>query len=173
MDVSEPLFTIGIKDQVASEKEKVKKHLAIEILLNIIIGKSSNLYQKLYNEGIMFGIPGMDYEFSRDYAHVLITGQSKEPEKVYVEFKKEINKVNRNGINVDEFDRAKKMLYGSFIKEYDEPGDIARMFLSDFFKGINSFEYLEEITTINRQYVEQVLKDVFAEDKMILSVIKK
>ena len=65
------------------------------------------------------------------------------------------------------------MLYGSFIKEYDEPGDIARMFLSDFFKGINSFEYLEEITTINRQYVEQVLKDVFAEDKMILSVIKK
>lgn len=41
------------------------------------------------------------------------------------------------------------MLYGSFIKEYDEPGDIARMFLADFFKGINSFEYLEEITTIN------------------------
>ena len=173
MDVSEPLFTIGIKDQVASEKEKVKKHLAIEILLNIIIGKSSNLYQKLYNEGIMFGTPGVDYEFSRDYAHVLITGQSKEPTKVYAEFKTEINKVNENGINVDEFDRAKKMLYGSFIKEYDEPGDIARMFLSDFFKGINSFEYLEEITTINRQYVEQVLKDVFAEDKRILSVIKK
>ena len=73
----------------------------------------------------------------------------------------------------EEFKRMKKMLYGSFIKEYDEPGDIARMFLADFFKGINSFEYLEEITTINEQYVEQILNEVFNENKMILSVIKK
>ena len=65
------------------------------------------------------------------------------------------------------------MMCRSFIKEYDEPGDIARMFLADFFKGINSFEYLEEITTINEQYVEQILNEVFNENKMILSVIKK
>ena len=173
MDVSEPLFTIGIKDKVAEEKEKVKKHLAIEILLNIIIGKSSKLYQDLYNRGIMFVAPGVDYEFSRDYAHVLITGQSKEPEKVYMEFKNAVKELKQNEIKTEEFERIKKMLYGAFIKEYDEPGDIARMFLADFFKGINSFEYLEEITVINKQYVEQILKEVFNEDKMVLSVIKK
>ena len=173
MDVSEPLFTIGIKDKVATQKEKVKKHLAIEILLNMIIGKSSNLYQDLYNKGIMFVAPGMDYEFSRDYAHILITGQSKNPQQVYDEFKKTVTNLKENGINIEEFERTKKMLYGEFIKEYDEPGDIARMFLSDFFKEINSFEYLEEITIINEQYVEQMLKEVFNEDKMIISVIKK
>ena len=173
MDVSEPLFTIGIKDKVANEKEKVKKHLAIEILLNIIIGKSSNLYQNLYNKGVMFSTPGIDYEFSRDYAHILITGQSKEPEKVYEAFKKTVNELKEKGIKAEEFERMKKMLYGAFIKEYDEPGDISRMFLADFFKGINSFEYLEEITIINEQYVEQILKEVFIENKMVLSVIKK
>ena len=47
------------------------------------------------------------------------------------------------------------------------------MFLADFFKGINSFDYLEEIATINKAYVQQVLKDVFDEQKMIISVIKK
>ena len=173
MDVSEPLFTIGIKDNVANEKEKVKKHLAIEILLNVLMGKSSKLYQSLYNQGILFSVPGFDYEFSRDYAHVLITGQSKYPEKVYGQFKNAVKELKENGININEFERIKKMLYGSFIKEYDEPGDIARMFLADFFKGINSFEYLEEITVINEQYVEQVLKEVFTEEKMIISVIKK
>ena len=173
MDVSEPLFTIGIKDKIAIQKEKVKKHLAIEILLNMIIGKSSNLYQDLYNNGIMFVAPGIDYEFSRDYAHILITGQSKNPQQVYDEFKKTVMNLKENGINIEEFERTKKMLYGEFIKEYDEPGDIARMFLSDFFKEINSFEYLEEITIINEQYVEQMLKEVFTEDKMIISVIKK
>ena len=173
MDVSEPLFTIGIKDKVASEKEKVKKHLAIEILLNMIIGKSSKLYQDLYNKGIMFVAPGTDYEFSRDYAHILITGQSKYPEQVYDVFKSVVNELKKNGIEKKEFERMKKMLYGSFIKEYDEPSDVARMFLADFFKGINSFEYLEEITIINEQYVEQILKEIFVEDKMVLSVIKK
>ena len=173
MDVSEPLFTIGIKDKVATQKEKVKKHLAIEILLNMLIGKSSDLYQELYKSGVMFSIPNVDYEFSRDYAHILVTGQSKEPEKVYESFKNAIRGLREKGIESEEFKRMKKMLYGSFIKEYDEPGDIARMFLADFFKGINSFEYLEEITTINEQYVEQILNEVFNENKMILSVIKK
>ena len=173
MDVSEPLFTIGIKDKVATQKEKIKKHLAIEILLNMLIGKSSDLYQELYKSGVMFSIPNVDYEFSRDYAHILVTGQSKEPEKVYESFKNAIRELREKGIESEEFKRMKKMLYGSFIKEYDEPGDIARMFLADFFKGINSFEYLEEITTINEQYVEQILNEVFNENKMILSVIKK
>ena len=139
----------------------------------MIIGKSSRLYQDLYNTGIMFTTPGMDYEFSSDYAHILITGQSKDPEKVYVKFKKMVNDLKINGIKKEEFKRIKKMLYGTFIKEYDETGDISRMFLADFFKGINSFEYLDEITIINEQYVEQVLKEVFTEEKMILSVIKK
>ena len=173
MDVSEPLFTIGIKDKVATQKEKVKKHLAIEILLNMLIGKSSDLYQELYKSGVMFSMPGVDYEFSRDYENILVKGQSKEPEKVYESFKNTIRELKEKGIESEEFKRMKKMLYGSFIKEYDEPGDIARMFLADFFKGINSFEYLEEITTINEQYVEQILNEVFNENKMILSVIKK
>ena len=173
MDVSEPLFTIGIKDKVATPKEKVKKHLAIEILLNMLIGKSSKLYQELYNKGMLFVTPGVDYEFSRDYAHILITGQSKYPEQVYDLFKNAVNELKENGIDLEEFERVKKMLYGSFIKEYDEPGDIARMFIADFFKGINSFEYLEEIATINEQYVEQMLKEVFVDNKMVLSVIKK
>ena len=121
MDVSEPLFTIGIKDKVATQKEKVKKHLAIEILLNMLIGKSSDLYQELYKSGVMFSIPNVDYEFSRDYAHILVTGQSKEPEKVYESFKNAIRELREKGIESEEFKRMKKMLYGSFIKEYDEP----------------------------------------------------
>ena len=46
------------------------------------------------------------------------------------------------------------------------------MFLADYFKGINSFDYLEEISTINVEYLNQVLKDVFNEKNMILSVVK-
>ena len=173
MDVSQPLFKIGIKDKVDDNKEKVRKHIAIEILLNMIIGKSSKLYKELYDEGLLFSVPSIDYEFSRGYAHILVTGQSPEPEKVYEKFKDTVSKMKESSIDIPEFNRIKKRIYGEYVKEYNDTADIARMFLADFFKEINSFDYLEEIPTINEQYLEQILKNVFDDKKMIISVIKK
>ena len=173
MDVSQPLFAIGIKDKVADVKERVRKHIAIEILLNMIIGKSSKLYKELYDEGLLFAVPSLDYEFARGYAHVLITGQSPEPEKVYEKFKKAVEEMKASTIDTKEFNRIKKRIYGEYVKEYNDVEDIARMFLADYFKEINSFDYLEEISTINEQYVEQILKQVFDDKKMVISVIKK
>ena len=172
MEVSIPLFTIGIKDICKDDNGKVKKHIAIEILLNMIIGKSSNLYKELYDNGDIYGVPSLDYEFSKGYAHIVISGQSKNPELVYEKIKKEINNIKENGVNKEDFDRIKKMIYGDYVKEYNEVADIARMFLSDYFKGINSFDYLEEIETINEQYTESILKNLFDEEKMVISVVR-
>lgn len=172
MEVSRPLYTIGIKDVVADEKEKVRKHIAIEILLNMLIGASSELYKKLYDIGNSYSIPGIEYEFDKNYAHILITGQSNNPEELYEMFKEEVGRLIDQGISKNDFERTKKMIYGEYIKEYNDVTDIARMFLSDYFKGINSFEYLEEITTINVEYLKEVLKNVFNVKNMILSVVR-
>ena len=173
MDVSQPLFAIGIKDKLVDTKERVRKHIAIEILLNMIIGKSSKLYKELYDEGILFATPSLDYEFARGYAHILVTGQSPKPEVVFNRFKNIIETMKKSSINSEEFNRIKKRIYGEYVKEYNDVADIARMFLADFFKEINSFDYLEEINTVNEQYAEQILKEVFDDKKMIISVIKK
>ena len=173
MDVSQPLFTIGIKDKLVDTKERVRKHIAIELLLNMIIGKSSKLYKELYDEGILFTTPGLDYEFARGYAHILITGQSPKPEEVFTRFKKTVEMMKKASINSEEFNRIKKRIYGEYVTEYNDVADIARMFLADFFKEINSFDYLEEINTVNEQYAKQILKEIFDDKKMIISVIKK
>lgn len=177
LEVSQPLYTIGIKDSVSKQtpdhkNEMVKKHITIEILLNLLIGRSSNLYKELYNEGIIYGQPSLDYEFGKTYAHVLITGQSNNPEKLYRKFKEQVKKLKEEGINQEDFTRIKKMIYGGYVKEYNDVQDIARIFLADHFKGINSFDYLEEIEGIHIEYLNQVLKDVFKEEKMVLSIVR-
>lgn len=171
-EVSRPLFTIGIKDNPKDQEEIVKKHIAIEILMNLILGRSSELYKKLYDEGIISGQPSLDYEFGQTYAHVLITGQSTDPEKIYQEFKEKVQQLKEQGINEQEFERIKKLIYGGYVKEYNDIQDISRMFLADYFKGINSFDYLEEIESINIKYLSQILTDIFKEEKMILSVVR-
>ena len=176
LEVSNPIYTIGLKDvgkETSNDKnEIVKKHISIEILLNIIFGRSSKLYQDLYNEGIIYGEPSMDYEFGRKYAHVLITGMSSTLRKVYKAFKEKLEELKNTGVNKNDFERLKKMIYGNYVREYNDVQDIARMFLSDYFKGICSFDYLEEIESINVEYINQVLKDVFKEEKMVLSIVE-
>ena len=173
MDVNNPLFVIGFKDSVLENKEElVKKHIAIEILLYMLIGKSSKLYQKLYKEGLIIAQPDLDYEFSKQYAHITISGQSNNPKKLAEELEKEIENLKQNRIDEKTFERVKKKMYGSYVTEFNDVANIARMFMGDYFKGINSFDYIEMQKLVGKEYCEEILKEVFNESKMVLSIVK-
>ena len=173
MDVSLPLFMIGFKDEINEKyNDVVRRHIALEILLNIIIGKSSKLYNDLYKQGDLISVPDLDYEFSTQYAHVLITGQSMNPHTVQKELIKVIGKVKKEGLNSKDFERTKKKIYGDYAVEYNNVSDIGRMFTADYIKGINSFEYMEQCGKIEIPYAERILNEVFKEENMVMSVVK-
>ncbi len=175
MEVSMPIFAIGYKDNEELKENReniVKKHIAIEILLNMAIGKSSELYKELYESGDLLSEPDLDYEFSAEYAHVLITGQSKNPKKIYEKIKETFEQYKKNGLDEEHFNRIQRKIYGDYVVEYNSVGDIARMFLSDKMKQINSFDYIEEYFQVTKEYTEDVLKNVFKTENMILSVVK-
>ena len=173
MDVNNPIFVIGFKDKRLENKtEQVKKHIAIEIILNILLGKSSKLYKKLYNEGLIMAQPDLEYEFSKKYAHIVISGQSNNPEKIQEELKKEIENIKEQGLEEEHFNRIKKKIYGDYISEYNDVSNIARMIMTDYFKDINSFEYIENHKQVTKEYTEKILKEVFDLNKMVISIVK-
>ena len=175
MEVSMPIFAIGYKDNEELKENReniIKKHIAIEILLNIAIGKSSDLYKELYESGDLLAEPDLDYEFSDEYAHVLISGQSTNPKKIYEKVKETFEKYKQDGLDEEHFNRIQRKIYGDYVVEYNSVGDIARMFLSDKMKQINSFDYIEEYFQVTKEYTEDVLKNVFKTENMILSVVK-
>ena len=138
----------------------------------MIIGKSSETYKSLYEEGILISQPDIDYEFSDEYAHILISGQSKSPDIVKEKIEKVVEDYKDNGLNEDHFNRIKKKVYGDYVVEYNSVGDIARMFLADKMKQIDSFDYIEKYNTVTKDYTEMVLKNVFKKENMVMSVVK-
>ena len=139
--------------------------------MNMFIGKSSPLYQRLYKEGILLSEPDLDYEFTDDYAHVLISGQSTKPERIKEELLKEIQHQKENFDN-EHFERIKKKVYGDYVVEYNDISDISRMLLSDYFKGVQSFDYIEQFQTVTEEYTKQIMQEVFDEKKCIMSLVK-
>ena len=91
---------------------------------------------------------------------------------MYEKIAEKIQEMRNNNINVQEFERIKKKIYGDYAVEYNNVADIGRMFTSDYIKGINSLEYMDKFEEIDAEYAKQVLKEIFTEDKMIMSVIK-
>ena len=120
MDVNMPLFMIGYKD-ILKDENKIKKQIAIEIILNSLIGRSSKTYQNMYNEGILLTSLDMDFEFSHEYSHVVISGMSETPEKVYEIVR---NALKNEEITQEDFNRSKKAIYGEYISEYNDVEDI-------------------------------------------------
>ena len=177
MEVSMPIFVIGIKDSLDNKNcnsdSIVKKHIAIEILLNMLIGKSSKLYKDLYESELITGEPYLEYEFSKQYAHISITGQSNNPKQVLEKLQEEIKKMKSNEIDLEHFKRIKNMIYGNYVKEYDDVAEICRMFVADYMKGINSFGYIENYKQVTPEYTKQVLNEVFNEEKTVISIIEK
>ena len=62
-------------------------------------------------------------------------------------------------------------MYGSYVIEYNNVADISRMFLSDYFKGINSLDYIEKFNTVTAEYARGVLNELFDEKNSVLSVV--
>jgi len=171
MEISIPTFMIGYKDKIPSGN-MIRKDLALEILAEIILGKSSKLFKRLYDEKLITASLGFDYEFGRSFAHFLIQGASNEPEKVIQEIKNEIEFFKARGISDEDFERTKKKIYGEYVKEYNDPDTIAAGVLADYFNDINSFSIFEEFECIKKDDVIDVLNTVFDEDKKVVSIIR-
>ena len=169
MDVNIPLFITGFRDILENEN-KVKKQIAIEIILNSLIGKSSKIYQEMYNEGLLMSPLDFDHEFSDEYSHIIISGQSENPEKVN---EKIVNVLINSEIRNEDFWRSKRALYGEYLSEYDDVETIGRMFLQDAVKGINSLDYINVFKTINLEYVNKIQKDLFKKEMSALSIVRK
>lgn len=168
MDVNIPIFMTGYRD-ILEQESKVKKQIAIVIILNSLLGESSKVYQEMYEEGLLMSPLGLDYEFSEQYAHVLITGQSENPEKVN---SKIVETLTNNKVEEEDFKRCQKALYGEAVSIYNDVEDIGRVFLQDSIKGINTLEYIDEFKNMDINYVNKIQKELFKEEMSALSVIK-
>lgn len=150
----------------------VKKHIAVQAILCTLFGKSSKLYKELVDKNILLGQIDPEYEFTKNYAFVILSGVSRNAEEVIKRIKEVIEEAKQNGLNEADFLRNKKKLYGDYITEYNSVDETARMFLADYFKGINAFDYLNKYEEVTKEYAEKILGKVFVEEKRVTSIVR-
>ena len=173
MQVAKPLFDIGIKDnRIPNEpKERLKKAAGMAVLNEIIFSKSSKIFNDLYQEGLISSNFDYCYTMSESFAFNEISGESGDPEKVYSRIKSYIKEVQKCGVDRDDFERCRKVVFADFIKGFDSTEDIACELMSYIFEGCDLFDYSDVIRDLTFEDVEKLLSDMFDEEYFAMSTV--
>jgi len=174
LSVSIPLFQAGFKDTDIGYggKKLLKKDITTQILLQMIMGSSTPLYQSLYEQGLINNSFEFDYTAEKEYGFTVFGGESPDPERVEQEIKNEINRLLNTGLDRTEFNRIKKVNLGRFLRMFNSVESIANNFISTLFKDIDLFDYIDTYHSITFEDVEKRFIEHFKPDNMVLSVIR-
>lgn len=174
LDVSVPTFMFGYKDtDTGYDGEKLlKKNIEYSFIMEIAFGKTSYIYNKLYNEGIIMGFLDYEADCEKDYCFTFVSGESNSPEKVRDVIFKGLEILQEKGISTTDFQRLKKAFFGRFVKQFDNINAIAHGFLSNTFNNIGLFDYIDVIEKISVDDVNNRLRNSFAKELSVLSIIE-
>ena len=173
MDVAQPIFSIGIKDNpyALSDLDRVRREAVFSVLLDMLFNKSGRIYNSLYEEGLITGGLGYGYDNNPTYAYVGISGESKDPDAVLARIKAAIADAKQNGLSRTAFTRSKRVMYAEFVKEFDSTSDIADLMLDYLFAGIEPLSYAELLDAVTFEDAEALLHEVFRPDRWAMSVV--
>jgi len=174
LKVSMPMFQMGFKDEVSSivGEHRMKREIAVEILLQMIMGESSNLYNKLYQDGLINSTFNSGYTIEENYGFSIFGGESPDPVKVRESVEQSIKEYSQNGLNKQDFERILKKLKGSYIKIFNSIERTSKAFISSYFNQLSLLEYINAYNNIDFKYISNIFDQHFVIDRLALSVIE-
>ncbi len=175
MPVSTPIFYMGIKDSNFDLEgvEILRYELAIKLLLSMLMGKSSRLYEELYDKGLINSSFEMDFTLEKSYAYSVFGGESVNPEEVQDRITKEIKLLKKQGLDEETFNRLLNASKGRFLRQLNSLENTSKSFINLYFKGVTMFDYLEVYDKMKFDYITDVFDSHFDIKRMALSVVKQ
>lgn len=162
-----PLFQIGFKMPNLKGRECTRQFYIYNILLESALGSFSPFYGRSYDSGLINDTFSVGVFRGRGFFLPLISGDSRDPDKVDEEVKKELLRLKQDGIPKEDFEIVKKMTYGELIGAFNNVGSVARAALSADFNDIDIYENLEFAANVSYDEVMAALASLDIENSSI------
>lgn len=171
MPVAIPLFELGFKCDGTLKRDE-KFSAAADVLLEILASDASPLFKKLTDAGVI-SEASFGYEFfeGSGFAMTLFSGESNDPKRAAKMIVEEIERYAREGISPEDFERARRCVYGSNISAFNSVESIATTLMMFSFKNFELFRYIDAVAELTLEDVLACMKQILNPDRRVLSVI--
>lgn len=172
LPISVPMFDIGFKGKTGTEAENIKGGILDEIFLEVLCDDYTPLYRELYDEGIINATFGSEVFSGRDYIALMISGESRDPKRVYKRLKEEFDRLVENGIPDELFNAAKRTVYGHYMRSSERVTGVAMSLFNCHFTGVDMYELIEIAANATPKDVIERIKSTYSSENSAISVIK-
>ncbi|MBA4536256.1 insulinase family protein [Bacillus aquiflavi] len=177
MNVQTAKCLVGIKANKHNSigNEILKNELTINVILELLFGKSSENYIKLYNEGLIDETFMFDYTQEHNFGFAVVGGDTRNPDELSKTLKSIFVKAKNGTFFTEEgLDRAKKKKIGAFLRAINSPEYIANQFTRYAFNGMNFFDVVPTLESISLNDIKERAAQFIAEERFtVCQVVPK
>jgi|GEM_PF-362367 len=161
LDLLMPSVLIGVKflpEMHMDIKSRIRERLSLSILMSLLLGKSSDVFERMMESGVINDTYGLDVAVEDTYSHVLIGTETEKPEAFEASILEALKKFPEAKITDADFRRIKNNLIGSFIHGLDSLEALAHQFTEYIQYDIVFFDVLEIAQSITKEEILSLAK---------------
>lgn len=171
MAVGLPMFAIGYKADPDEGVELCRKEYISAFLLDMIFGQTSRFYKENTENGLINSRFETETNSGDGFLINIISGESKDPDRVLELMNLEIGRIKREGLDQGEFDALKKTAYGSAIRGFNNVAACSSVMLESHMRGYDAYEPSRIIASITLDEVLSSIDDLLDTERTCISVI--
>ncbi len=170
MPVAAPLFYIGYKEPevISSAAELAGSRILIELLA----GKSTALYDRLMAQGLINDSFGAEYFSGPGFGVWLLGGESADPAAVKAAIDELLTDYQRDGIDPALFESVRRGVYGRLVAGLDDPTTCGELIMGNVLEGIAPLAELDALAALTVEDVNEQIRRRLAAENSTLSVVK-
>jgi len=177
MNVQTPKCYVGIKSKKVHQqgREMLKHELALNMVLEILFGKSSNNYEELITSGLIDDTFQYDITFEQGFGFGYVGSDTNDPDALSGRLQTILLEAKNGQYLSDEaLQRIKKKRIGGFLRSMNSPEFIANQFTRYTFNGMNLFDTVSVLEELDFDYVKEAAKQFIEENRItVCQVVPK
>ena len=172
MEVSSPQFLTGFKCHPAEDGEDfMRTSLIGDMACDILLGDSSPLYLRLYDQGLINTSFGGAFEMLPGAAYLYAGGDSRESRHVAEEICRESARLVQEGIDEDFYQRVRRAAFGTNLRGLNSFENVAVALTEGYFHGYDPFRFPQVFDSITKQDISDFLRENITAERSVFSEI--
>ena len=172
MEVAMPTFSLAFKcEPTGTGSQAIRREMVADLAAEALFGESSELYLRLYEQGLIDSSFGGGFETLQGCAMLCVGGDSEDPWAVRDAILAQAEKLAEEGISQEEFLRLKRSALGRRIRGLDSLDGTCFRVCAYHFSDFDYFRFPEVYRGIEKQEILEFLARVVRRERCAISVI--
>ncbi len=173
MEVGMPVFLAGARAKKCEGQALLRQSVVGDLALKVLMGTSSPLYVSLYEKGLINAGFFAEIDAAAGVSHTLFGGESSDPEAVFDEVCRELERVSASGCDEKLLERVKRSALGENLRGLDSLESVCVGMARGCFCGYDALSEIPVLRSVTAEDVSGFIRENLRPENLALNIIEK